>query len=129
MKKAVLWCCGILLLLCAALHIYVRQALLPLRGQTYTFSPWETADFYAAAPLFFLCLGVLLAAALTRGLAKGRALRVLLWVGVVLTAAYAVGALLHAFGYAQPTLVSVLRPLLSSPALFLIPGALVGLGL
>ncbi|MBR1689868.1 MAG: hypothetical protein IJ713_03725 [Oscillibacter sp.] len=127
MKKLLFFLCGAVLLLTVCLRTYWRLAPLPLRVELPGTAGW--VPVYILYPLFYLCLGVLLAMAVSRSWPASGFLRFVRHLGRLLVLLYAVGAFLEASGLSIPLLLSSLQLLLTYPALFLVPGALLGLGL
>lgn len=123
--------CAIVIAVSAVMGIYVRSVQAPLRAQTYTISPWETLYVFAARPAFWSCSGILVALALLRLRVGPRPRKVLLWCGTALIAAYCAAAALHFMGApGRAALPQSLLPWLSGhPAVFLLPGMLIGSGI
>lgn len=117
--------CGVVLVLSAAMQAAYQLVLLPARAMTYQLTSWDTLTLYLARPAFWLSLGALAAVGCFRQMAYRR---VFLWFGAALTALYGVLAVLQTAGVSLP-MWSALLWLTQNPAVFLIPGILLGIGM
>ena len=128
-KKPLYWICGILMVLTMAFGIADNLQYSDLAPEDYTITTMTLVDLFAARPIFYASLGMISALKLFNAPENDK-LRLGFLIGggllILVLAGVAIASILGA-AFANP-LFAAIRQLFRVPALFLVPGILLGRG-
>lgn len=129
-KRAYYGVCGCALAVSACVMAYCQFILKSVSGRTYQIFSIQFLNFYAAKPLFWLCLGLVFSLAFVRmGPPFRTYCRIFLWAGLALAAAYALCAICWCVGVPVVRFIYPVIRLAEAAPVFFIPGVLIGAGL
>ena len=129
-KKPIYWATGILMALCFCFSMYSRYELNTMAPENYTITLTTLLDVFAAQPLLYMGLGLICALRLFSAI-EGDGLRLAALIGSIVMIVFF--AVIAALSIAQVDFTigffAAFRYLFKTPAFFLVPGILLGLGL
>lgn len=122
--------CVLLMLLSASVWAYTQFFIQPTSASEYGISVWQLLTAFVARPLFFLCLGAVIAVLIKANSRKTYTIcRVAFWAGIIVTVLYCCCAVAFFLSVSGADFSTVLHKLVKMPAVFVIPGASIGGGL
>ena len=129
-QKGIVWTTLVLMVLTFLYMAADKYYFTPAAHAQYTVTVWMLLDVFAARPLFYTSLGLLSGFRLFGQVKEARTRRILLICGAVLALIFLGVAIAAIAGVEfRLFLFELLRQLFQLPAVFLVPGLLLGLGL